>query len=353
MKREEIALRYPPSVPHPSGADPACTSRCGAYLLPRIPYLRLRCTFRAAVPATLPPFKGSLLRGAFGHALRRAVCAMGPTQDCATCRLRPPCFYTRLFETFLDGDPPPLLRGLDTAPRPYIFEPGTDACVFAPGDPLPFDLLLVGQAMDLQAYALLALERMAVAGLGRERFRFELDQVEAPGARGTWQTVVAGGRARLPGPLVPLVPPEDGPAERALLRFQTPTRIKLRHHLVNEVDFHSLVYAMVRRVLELAHVHVPGAAIDWTFRPLLDHAGSVRVTAADLHWRDWQRYSNRQGRAMKLGGFEGTLEVEGDLPPFAPLLRAAEVLHVGKGATFGLGRMAIEARDIADKEWLS
>jgi hypothetical protein len=69
----------------------------------------------------------------------------------------------------------------------------------------------------------------------------------------------------------------------------------------------------------------------------------VRVTATDLRWQDWQRYSNRQGRAMEMGGFVGTVEIAGDLAPFLPLLRSAEVLHVGKGATFGLGRIAVEA----------
>ena len=44
---------------------------------------------------------------------------------------------------------------------------------------------------------------------------------------------------------------------------------------------------------------------------------------------------------MTLGGFMGELEVEGELTPFAPLLRTAEILHVGKGATFGLGRLQI------------
>jgi hypothetical protein len=71
-----------------------------AYRLPEIPHLRLRATFCATSLARLPPFKGSMLRGAFGHALRKAVCAMGPAQPCETCTLRGPYVYTRLFETF-------------------------------------------------------------------------------------------------------------------------------------------------------------------------------------------------------------------------------------------------------------
>jgi len=98
---------------------------------------------------------------------------------------------------------------------------------------------------------------------------------------------------------------------------------------------------MLRRVLELATFHVPGTAPDWTLRPLLDHAGTVRIAASDLHWFDWERYSNRQERTMNFGGLLGHVELEGDLAPLAALLRAAEVVHVGKGATFGLGKVEL------------
>jgi hypothetical protein len=322
-----------------------------AYLLPRIPYLRLRCTLVARERAALPPYHGSLLRGAFGHALRSAVCSMGPEQACATCRLRAACAYTRVFETLIEGTPPPFLKGLPTAPRPYVFEPGSAAEAFAPGDPLAFDLLLFGQAADLSPHTILAVERMAAAGLGARRHRFALDRVEAPeAAAGGREVFSRQGGAAAPGALsgpLPTLPPAapeaaDAPS-RAVLRFATPTRLKAGGQLLDQLRFRDLAFAMIRRMLEIAWFHAPGAAIDWTFRPLLERSGAVRVEAADLRWQDWQRYSNRQGRSMEMGGFVGTVELAGDLAPFLPLLRSAEVLHVGKGATFGLGRMAVEA----------
>lgn len=334
--------------------------------LPRIPYLRLRVTLRALAPAALPPFHGSMLRGAFGHALRRAACTMGPAQPCPTCRLRRACAHSRLFEALIDGsgrEPPPFLRGLPTAPRPYLFEPGSAARSLAPGGELPFDLLLFGQAVDLLAYSLVAVERMAAAGLGRGRAPFELLHVRCPGAAGEWRDVFTAGRGLADGePPVAVIPP--GPAGqsaglyraatmastpvplsvgvvagRGVIRFLTPARFKVRHQLARAVTFRGLAFAMLRRVLEVAHFHVPGAAVDWTIRPLLEHAGTVRLVASDLYWRDWERYSARQETRMALGGLVGSLEVEGDLTPFEPLLAAAEVLHVGKGTTFGLGRL--------------
>jgi len=309
------------------------------YRLPPVPYVRLAFTLRALAPADLPEYQGSMLRGAFGHALRRMVCVMGREQPCSTCRLRRECVHTRLFETFIEGDPPPLLRGLPTSPRPFIFEPRGEARHLAAGEDLAFDLLLLGQAADLQAFAILAVERMAEAGLGRARHRFTLASVACREPDGRRLDVL--GTAGL-APATPSLPTSDLPdASRALLRFVTPTRLKIRDHLVATIGFRALAFAMLRRTLELAHFHVPGADVDWTFRPLLDQAANVQVKAANLHWRDWQRYSSRQKTKMSLGGFVGDLELIGDLAPFAPLLRTAEILHVGKGATFGLGKMEI------------
>jgi hypothetical protein len=313
-----------------------------SYPLPEVPYLRLRLTLHAQIHAHLPPYKGSLLRGAFGHALRRTVCAMGPEQPCDSCRLRRACVYTRIFETFIEETPPPFLRGLSSSPRPYVFEPAEETRDFAPGDPLSFDLLLLGQAAELQAYAQLAVERMAAAGLGSRRVPFALSRVRALAPDGSWHTVFADGRAHGPAALLPCLPPRGGlDGTRATIRLLTPLRIKSRDGLATAVNFRNLVFAALRRVLELAHFHVPGAAIDWSFRSLLDRASAIRVTASNLAWHDWERYSNRQQTKMVFGGLLGTLDVEGDLAPFVPLLRAAEILHVGKGATFGLGRIAV------------
>lgn len=328
----------PAFVPLPEpGAD---------YALPRIPYLRLRFVLRSVEQAVLPPFKGSLLRGAFGHALRRATCSMGKGQSCRECLLRRACLYTKLFETFVEGEAPPFLRGIPTSPRPYVFETVTEATEFEPGAPLCFDLLLFGQATDLAPHALLAVERMARGGLGAHRFPFVLDKAGAALPKGGWQEIYREGR---PFPALASVAPRfpsEAPVgeERITLSFLTPTRLQVRGRLEEEPGFRTLVFLMLRRTLELAWFHVPTppiSEIDWHLRPLLDRASEVNVTASDLRWQEWQRYSNRQQRKISLGGFVGTLELEGDLTPFGPLLRAAEVLHVGKGATFGLGRVKV------------
>jgi len=78
-------------------------------------------------------------------------------------------------------------------------------------------------------------------------------------------------------------------------------------------------------------------------QPLLEHAGRLRVVESDLSFHDGERYSQRQKAHTPFGGIMWSIVLEGDLAPIAPLLRAAKVVHFGKGTVFGLGRVAVEA----------
>ena len=336
-----------------------------SYALPAIPYLRLRFHLRAEHACTLPGYKGSLLRGAFGHALRRTVCVQGPKHPCETCMLRSQCVYTRLFEPYIEGEPPRFLRGLNTAPRPYVFEPVDRSAHYQPGDILTFDLLLFGTAVELMPYIVFAVSSMAETGLGRQRHRFFLQQAfwqegtaEAPavteadseqsGQEARWHPLYDGHAKKLTGTpqAQQIAPAETGSSAYSLengctLRFITSTRLKFRDTLTKDFTFRMLVFKMLRRVLELAHFHVPEAQINWEFHDLLVAADDVRITANNLEWNDWVRRSNRQNTSMKMGGFTGDLTLEGNLTPFIHLLRICEVVHVGKGTVFGNGKVGV------------
>jgi hypothetical protein len=317
------------------------------YVLPRIPYLRLRVTLRAQRDATLPAYKGSMLRGAFGHALRKVVCMMPPEQPCESCLLRPVCYFTKLFDPFSTTPPPPFLQGLPITPRPYTFEPAghpptSQERHLAAGEALKFDLLLFGQATDLQIYALLAIERMAVAGLGRHRSPFRLERVLCRKPDGSWRSVLEDGRMHGHSGSRPSFPETNGiDHSRAVLHFLTPTRLRVEHDHVETTTFPELAEAMLRRVMEVAWFHVTNPQIDWQVERLLARAQEVRIVRSELRWQDWERYNVQQKTLMNMGGFTGSVEIEGDLEPFAPLFRAAEIVHVGRGTPFGLGRMEV------------
>ncbi len=336
-----------------------------SYKLPNIPFLRLRFQLSSHSNCYLPEYKGSLLRGAFGHALRRTVCVMAPQQACDSCMLRQQCTYARLFETFVQEPAPRFLRGVPTAPRPYVFEPFDRNKNYQSGDLLKFDMVLFGQAVELYPYVIYSVECMAKTGLGKNRHRFSLDNVvwqdetafAHAGGNGVaakqttqansngWHALYSGKERKLISQAVPqrrAANPIDNSLNAVTLHFLTPTRLKFRDSLSIDFTFRMLVFKMLRRVLELAHFHLPDAEVDWEFHDLLVAADEVQITGRKLKWHDWQRRSNRQDTSMKMGGFVGGLTLQGELAPFQALLQACEVVHVGKGAVFGNGKVGVE-----------
>ena len=69
--------------------------------LPEIKTSSFQFILKAQDPLVLPPYKGSTLRGGFGFAFKRVVCAL-LNQDCPDCLLKEKCLYSYVFET-----PPP------------------------------------------------------------------------------------------------------------------------------------------------------------------------------------------------------------------------------------------------------
>ena len=82
---------------------------------------RFDIVLRALERTTLPPYLGSTLRGALGHALKDAACVV-EHGDCRRCPLLDTCAFPYLFETPV---PPEIkeLRGQTHAPLPFLLEP--------------------------------------------------------------------------------------------------------------------------------------------------------------------------------------------------------------------------------------
>ena len=125
----------------------------------------------------------------------------------------------------------------------------------------------------------------------------------------------------------------------------TPVRIVSGGALATELPFVTFLRTLVRRLALLAYFHCNQEADVGQIRKLIAAAQAVRIKRSSLRWRDWERYSTRQRNTMKLGGLVGEVTYEGELTAFLPSLRLGELVHVGKGTSFGLGKYLVrEAR---------
>jgi CRISPR-associated endoribonuclease Cas6 len=296
-------------------------------------------------PIILPAYKGSTLRGGFGNAFRRISCAL-KNRECDECLLKGKCVYSYVFET----PPPPgttIMRKYRSVPHPFVIEPPRERKrEYAPGDEIFFGLVLIGKANEYLPYFVYTFEELGKIGIGKGRGKFRLKKVVSR----TPRKVIYSSKDRTLKPFErstikirsALQGSNGSCRERIRLNFVTPTRIVYSGRLTLELEFHILVRNLMRRISMLDYFHCGGDISGTDFDGIIKESKAVRVVSSGLRWYDWERYSARQGTRMKMGGFTGEIVFEGEITPFLQLIKAGEVLHVGKGTGFGLGKYEIE-----------
>ena len=304
------------------------------------PIARYRFTFRTEDNLRLPEYAGSLLRGQFGAALRRAACITG-LKHCPDCPLFRTCAYPSIYET-----PAPaqhVLQKFSHVPNPYVIEPppfGTRD--IAKGDSLSFNVVLFGRALLQLPLIAFALQRALSDGLGKQRAQAILTAVEWESGDAlvpVWDAERSRVLEHQPGLEVPVF--ED--CDAVTLHIHTPLRLQQQGKPLhsNQLSPRVLITALLRRASLLFELHAerPGVVSD-------PHELAARAEQLqdqrDLRWLDWTRYSSRQHQEMTLGGVVGTWRLRGDLAPLLHWLWLGQWLHVGKSAVMGLGGYRLE-----------
>lgn len=99
----------------------------------------------------LPEYKGSTLRGGFGYAFKKVVCALR-SKECSACLLKEKCIYSYVFETAPPADSR-MMRKYPSAPHPFVLLPPLeDDRIYEPGEELSFQLTLIGRAIEYLPY---------------------------------------------------------------------------------------------------------------------------------------------------------------------------------------------------------
>lgn len=332
----------------------------------QLPLTRLHLTARADAPLQLPPYAGSMLRGAWGHAL--LALSPLPHSDDKPCALHASCPYCQLFAA------PPLpghsLQKFSHMPQPYVIEPPVGGAQrLAAGQTFGFHLVLIGKALALRPIVEQAWQRALRTGLGANHAPCTLLEIKdrkglcplpakresrlnlispRAGVEAPHPSLSPEGRGTSVAPdLLPLPLGEgrgEGYSHTATLHFHTPLRLQVQGKpaRADQLTARDLLVALARRSQLLADVHLGAAAPQYDFTALVEQAQAIELQAGDLHWFDWGRYSQRQQQEMQLGGLLGYITLRGDLTPFADLLHLGQWLHVGKNATMGLGGYRLE-----------
>lgn len=316
--------------------------------------LRLEFILRAEESLVLPDFLGSTLHGAFGHALKNSACQLEGV-PCQSCRIPPHCWYGWLFETVMPSQPVGQSRGQD-APRPFVLTPPLSENIggrrrLQRGDRITFSLSLFGNGLSGLPFVVYAIDEMARRGLGENRGVFSLRELYFIDRQGERISLDYNWVTRQYNPLkIDVLSVGDlvrdrlqkmPDSERLILRFQTRARIRIEKQLQRQLDFTTLIRFLWNRITLMLNVH--GSGITGVDRHLiLKRADQVRTTAADTFEHKVSRISNRQMRLIPYDGVLGEFQFEGpEVRDFRAMLAAGELLHLGSGASFGLGKYVI------------
>lgn len=286
-----------------------------------------------------PHFKGNVFRGSLGKALRRLTCASG-LDDCKDCLLSSNCIYSRIFESFNPGVNQSILGKVEKAPHPFIVDVGEkNQLEYSRNQDIRFRLTLIGEAMKYIPYFILAFIDIGEYGISRTRGCFKIKQVRTRGQE-IYNPLkkqimldfdsISGARFSS----------EKWNKSSLNISLETPLRLKYRHRLQKQITFQMIVSNLLRRVYLLAN-HYCGGPASVDMKELIEKSKKVVLINSEIYWHQQGRYSYRQNKGISMAGVSGTLDFEGDFSPFIGFLRIGEYLHLGKGTSFGLGKIKV------------
>lgn len=306
----------------------------------RLPVARYRFDFTVADNVHLPEYAGSMIRGVFGRALRRLAC-MTRQSDCKSCPLYRTCVYTSIFET-----PAPEaheLQKFSQIPNPYVIEPPQwGARLYEPGERLSFSMVLIGRAREQLPIIIYSLKRGLMRDIGHGRAELSSVTLINPESPDHGRIVFSKYSSELEehDNAVSLSLPRLGSERSLLLRFTTPLRLQNNGRALADITPQVFFNALIRRANLLMSLHA-GITLTDDFPYMAGLAQTVELSPR-WRWKDWQRFSSRQHQAMKLGGLVGECLLTNIPDEFLPFLFMGQWVHLGKNATFGLGKYEIQ-----------
>ena len=294
-----------------------------------LPFTDFRAQYRVATPVRLPHHCGSLLRGVLGRSLRRAGCARTDSPCVNECAEADTCAYSRLFDPPVpDPLPHKLLRGSTRVPPPLLpLIPQPGSAELDVDERLTLELRVLGRLDPAGEDRLReAFEHLASFPLGPRQGRVALEEVAIVGERDSVATLEA--------PVTSY--------RQAVVSFETPVWVETKGRLPRSLEPAVLVRAIYRRLCTLCALYGElDPADDARVSRLDELARALTVARHALRPLQWERHSLERNRRHPMRGLWGTLELHGELSELAGVLRLAEVAHVGKATSHGLGRIRV------------
>lgn len=296
------------------------------------------------------PLPSPLIRRVLGKALIDLFCPYGeprcqprhrkgtpPAKPTDCCALARSCPYGVLFAASASARPPFAIYAVPNAPG-------------RTGRRQRLEVTLYGPSTGLYPWLLSGLERAFRAGLGKFRERWQIDQVLRVRPDREVRPICGRDLSRLPATLEPdtlALTADRYLAPRPIeVRLLSPTRLIRDGKLLprrTPVPFEILVARSLDRFRGLYGDDASDLLQPTVRRAIEADAARVPLLRDRTRWIEVKDYSARSRSELKLGGRVGQLVYGEEAIRFFPILRAGEILHLGKNPASGCGRIRVDA----------
>lgn len=322
----------------------------------------LRFTIRQIDDMPMPEDPGSMLRGAFGHALKglsEAAMLFKSSNTSGVFNNNEELAYTTIFEhSAMHAETP--RRGI---PNPYVLKlPKLADKNISHNQRWEFAQLLIGQsAIQHLSIIIIAWSQALSKGIGgtHKRYKVELEKVMCEDVvlyqGGQVQDFDSDSLTRCPITQNSLIDQQlstlpEGSDSSLRLRFSTQFRVQHQGKVAyrpEQLDIKLVFYALYNRVKQCQQLH--DSSNDWNigFSDFSEYKQLIEQLSfeGDLSPARLSRHSSRQGRDVTLFGLKGDITVKGRsalLKKLLPILHLGECLHIGKSTVLGLGEYQLK-----------
>lgn len=278
------------------------------YLSQEFSLVKLRFYIQFQEAALLPSFKGSMLHGWFGHALKAVD--------------------ERAFHVLYGSHD-------QQQPKPYAVCPNDDLKQdWHKHEIYHFDIVLFGQACQLAQVVIDTANYGQKLGLGAHKTRFTLLSVCSV----LPSSLKAGVHINTLKDWLPSNIESLATTKEIALHYRTPVRIKALGKIVQQAPrLDEWLNHILRRWSQLTCFWV--LEDQDLFNQLYDERPRIGDydMISHVYFEDWQRYSKKDKQHLPFGGLKGQVSYCGDIAQALPLLSVGQQLHLGGKTTFGLG----------------
>ncbi len=281
--------------------------------------------------ATLPPWKGNLIRGVIGLHLKRKFC-LREDGKCDLCSMIFRCPYGYLYKTPSKGL---VLKKISGFTKPYVIKPPlTSEMDFSEGDSLTFSLVLFGDAVSFENPLFMAVKDMCRHGLGvkgkKGRLVLRRVAVENPFRRER-EIFYENGKMYKTRSWISERDLSIRIGRMFMLRFLTPFRLIREGRLLRDPSFRDLMSFMSRKLSAIYHQYLmkePG----FNAEEVLKSAERIKIIESSLREVRF-RYKGEE-QVFLLGDM-----VCSGAPTswIRKSLAFCQLSHVGKRSSFGFG----------------